>query len=248
MTNHGRWLGVALLAAALGGMVCASVSADVIYEDVYYWAPGTGGGIDVYRNPSDPPLDAYVKIQETVYDDTQGRAHLDLLLNTIGAVHGNPIPVAAFDLYVYSITNLTYAPPPPSGTGRGVAGYEVDVDALAMVLGQWSPNAANNAWTGGGDALGTFWDINADQDADLGDGWGIAPTQTFAGFMFAVAAGTPHGLNVPASIWNWTGEEPGGVEFGEISGFVSGPIPEPATMGLVAMGLSAIFLRRKRSA
>ncbi|MBN2582418.1 MAG: PEP-CTERM sorting domain-containing protein [Planctomycetes bacterium] len=193
-------------------------------------------------NPASPPVNALVKIQETVYDYDQGVSHL-LLLAMIGAINGDSIPTQPFDLYVYSITNLTYNPTPPVGeTGHGVAGYAVAV-APALTLGVWSPNYANHPWTGG---YGVRWDINMDGDNLVGDGWGVIQTQTFGNFMVAVPAGTPHSVNVDAAVWTWTGEEPAGYEFGNVYGIVSGPVPEPATFGLLGLGVLGLLKRRRR--
>lgn len=222
--------------------------ADVIYEDVFYWAPDGFGGIEVSVNPSAPPIDAYLKIQETVYDDAQGRSQLDLMMNLIHAVHGDSIPTQDFDLYVYSITNLNYNPTPPQGEiGHGVAGYALCLEAGVNVLGIWGPDYANVWWRTGTESLNIVWDIDADHDGLLGDGWGIVQGQTFAGFMIAVPAGTPHSLEIGAGAWSWTGEEPSGVEFGDIYGYVSGPtVPEPATFGLLGLGIFGLVTRRKR--
>ena len=145
-------------------------SADVIYEDIYYWAPDGQGGVQVFMNPTEPPLNAWVKIQETVYDDTHARAYLNVLV-AIGAIHGDSLPAEAFDLYVYSITNLNYVPEPPAGeTGHGVAGYQVALNPAVGLLGIWAPDYANVWWRGQAESLDVVWDIDADQDGYLGDG------------------------------------------------------------------------------
>lgn len=253
MTLRGRTIGA--LAALILMTTVTSVQADILYEDIYYWVPSGqpangGEGAVTYRNPADAPLDAAIKIQETVYDYDQGAEYLSLLFN-IAAIHGDAIPVQPFDLYVYSITNLNYDPA-PAGTGNGVSGFEIILDPSVVHMGIWAPNSANDYWNGAFNANLADWDIDADQDTNFGDGFGIYPMQTFAGFMIAVPQGTIHSTDIPAQVYTYSGEEAGSdLDFGHLLGELSGPgpvIPEPATMVLLGLGMGGLLIQGRRRA
>jgi hypothetical protein len=235
------------LTAVIVGLT-ATAAANVLHEDVYYWVDDGAGGITVVKDPADPPEDAYVKIQETVYDDTQGRQ----VLNDKGAyIHGSPIPQQAMHLYVYSITNMTYDNGPFIGGGRGVSGFNITNMYNVMSLGQWGPDAANDWWDTPAGNTGPNdweWDIDKDKDGFDGDGDGILKGDTFDSFMYAVPEGTLHG-ELDAWVHTWSGggvqEQPVAVQIDIIAGYVSGAIPEPATVALLAIGAVG-FIRRKR--
>jgi len=220
-----RWM-LHLTWAVVLGVTVSGALGSILYEDVVYWMPDGSSQI----NPSNPPLDALVKVQETVYDDHQGKGILGELLG-YGLVHGDPIPTFPMDLYVYSVTNLTYGNGP-----SGISGFHVG----SSVAGDtYAPNAANSWWgTGPGD---WDWDIDANANGIAGDGLGILMAQTFGGFMVAVPAGTPHGF-VDASAHSFTSE--GGDEVDVVRGLVSGPIPEPASLTLL-LGCLALVRRRR---
>ncbi len=227
------------LVCVLGAVALATqvASASVIYEDNYYWlSDGT-----VMMNPTSPPVAALIKVEETVYADDQGRALL-AALSQMGAISGDAIPTEAFDLYTYHITNMDFRGP------NGISGFGVTNPGAVPILGLWAPTRAWDAWSGAVDVLGAGWSVNADQDVDLGDGWGILSGMTFGGFMFAVPEGTPHSTSIPAAVASWTGEEPNGVPTNILEGLVSGPIPEPATLALVGLGgaLTILAGRRRR--
>jgi hypothetical protein len=246
--------GLTLLAATiLCAVVTNPATASIIHEDTFYWvANGTAGGlgVDVFVNPPEPPVDAWVKIQETVFDDPQGKQILTDNLNTL--IHGSPIPADPINLYIYSVTNLTYGNGPVIGGGNGVSGFNIVNQFATLALGIWGPNAAASWWdTPAGNSpfpANWEWDIDADMDGADGDGIGITQGQTFNGFMFAVPDGTPHGL-VPAWVHTWSGggltEQPVSVQIDiTVDGFVSGPVPEPATLLLLCIG-GLVLLRRR---
>ena len=235
------------LTAVIVGLT-ATAAADVLYEDVYYWVDDGFGNIIVVKDPNDPPEDAYVKIQETVYNDTQGR---QVLADKGAYIHGSPIPQDPMHLYVYSITNLTYDNGPFAGGGRGVSGFNIINGFNVMSLGQWGPDAANDWWdvpAGNTDPNDWEWDIDKDKDGFDGDGDGILKSDTFDSFMYAVPEGTAHG-ELDAWVHTWSGggvlEQPNSIQIDMIYGYVSGPVPEPATLAWLAIG-GVGLIRRKR--
>ncbi|MFO0838951.1 MAG: PEP-CTERM sorting domain-containing protein [Phycisphaerae bacterium] len=231
----------------------SAAAANILYEDVYFWTPQAPGGlaVNVVVNPPVPPLNAWVKIQETVYDDHQGRQVLQQGLGL--TFHGTPIPAVPFNLYVYSVTNLTYGNGPVQGGGNGVSGFNIVNQQLVNTLGIWGPNAANSWWeTPAGNVPfpnNWEWDIDGNNDTFNGDGFGVLQGQTFDSFMYAVPAGTQHGV-VPAWVHTWSG---GGLLQQPLSaqvditagGFVSGPIPEPSSILLVLAGMAAVVKLRR---
>lgn len=229
---------IAALAFAQG--VCAGV----LYEDITYWMPnGT-----TLINPAVPPTDAWIKVQETVYDDVQGRSILNALIG-INAINGPGVPAAPIELYAYSITNMNYGNGPFTGAGAGITGFNI-IDGMVAPLGIWAPNAANSRWepnAGNSSPFDYEWDIDADGDGLNGDGQGILLSQTFNSFLLAVPAGTPHGfLNAWAHTWTGAGglEQPASLQTDTIFGLVSGPIPAPS--GLSLLGLSGFAAVRRR--
>jgi hypothetical protein len=225
-------------------------SADILYEDVMYWMPDGTTLID----PPVPPTNAYVKIQQTVYNDHQGR---DVLTGQFaaGAIHGNggALPAFQMNLYAYAITNLTYGNGPFTGTGSGVQGFVIPDNAGISGI-MYGPTAANDFWEVGTGHIGPGyweWDIDADDDRDNGDGDGILQGQTFNSFMLAVPDGTMHGFIDDAWVHSWHGagnleKSSGAGQIDLVYGVVSGPIPEPATLGLLALGGLALLRRRSR--
>ena len=244
---------LALIAAAVA---VQSAVAHVLYEDTFYWVPnGTAGGmgVDVFVNPAQPPPGAWVKIQETVYDDVQGRAVINNAVNVTQTAHGSPMPgPGPINVYVYSITNLTYGNSPVTPGGNGVSGFNIVNQFLAPNLGMWGSNAANDWWdvsAGNQPFPQNFeWDIDRNNNGFDGDGFGILQGQTYDSFMYAVPDGTPHGI-LPAWVHSWSGggalEQPAAFQIDVTQGgFVSGPIPEPATLALLALGGLALIRRR----
>ncbi len=222
-----------------------AASANVLYEDITYWLPGG----QTLINPAVPPTNAWIKVQQTVYDDVQGRSILQALLG-INAINGPAVPAVPINLYSYSITNLNYGNGPFTGVGAGVTGFNI-VDGLVAPLGIWGPNAANSRWepSAGNSAPTDYeWDIDADGDGLNGDGVGILLSQTFNSFLLAVPAGTPHGfLNAWAHTWTGGGalEQPNSLQADTVVGLVSGPVPAPGPAALLALGGLAASRRRR---
>ncbi|GMV27380.1 MAG: hypothetical protein AMXMBFR58_34110 [Phycisphaerae bacterium] len=236
----------ALWLASLGvvGAVSAA-SGSVIYEDVIYWLPNGQSVV----NPTNPPTDAWIKVQETVYDDVQGRAILTTQLG-LGLVTGPGVPNAPLNLYAYSITNMNYNNGPFTGGGAGVSGFNI-VDGWVIPLGIWAPIAANSAWepaAGNSSPTDYEWDIDANLNGLNGDGIGILLGQTFDSFYLAVPDGTMHGfLNAWAHSWSGGGalEQPASIQIDTVYGLVSGPIPSPGAAALLGLGGLGVIRRRR---
>jgi len=243
--------GLAVLVFGLLFLSANHAAATLLYEDVFYWMPDGSTQI----NPATGPVDAYVKIQETVYDDVQGRA---LLLEQIGygLIHGSALPAGPIDVYAYSISNLQYGNGPlnDGGSGLGISGFNIVNAAGVSVLGQWGPNAANSWWGVAPNNSGPGnieWDIDANNNGFDGDGVGITLGQTHNSFYYAVPAGTQHGITGGHWVHSWDtsiGPEinSGAYQTDLVYGMLSLPIPEPATFSLLGVTAAAIvFLRRR---
>jgi hypothetical protein len=230
-------------------LACASsLRAAVLFEDTMYWRPG---GVTLL-NPASPPVDAYVKIQETVYDDASSRTILSQQLS-LGLMHGNGgvIPASPINLYAYSITNLNYGNGPFTNQGLGIGGFTIPNPAgVPYVI--YAPNFANDRWHEHQGDPNFNWQIDRNANLKDGDGAGILLGQTHNTLDFVVPDGTPHGFIQGATVNTWTGggsfdslEEPVAVKIDFVTGFVSGPVPEPAT-GLALIGLLSVIARRLR--
>jgi hypothetical protein len=246
MMEQGRVVLLSLL------ILCISASvgdASVLYEDIFYWMPdGT-----TLINPTEGPTDAWVKIQETVYDDAQGKQLLNQQLQ-LGLIHGSAIPAGPINVYAYSISNLEYDNGPFTGTGLGISGFNIVNAAGVSVLGQWGPNAANDWWEVGPNNSGPGnieWDIDANMNGDDGDGIGIVLGQTHNSFYYAVPDGTAHGITDGHWVHSWdtsAGPEKstGAIQTDVVYGKLSLPIPEPGTISLIAISAAGfVFVRRR---
>ena len=240
---------VAVFASFLLGVAAANrAAASVLFEDVFYWMPDGSTLI----NPSVGPLDAYVKIQETVYDDAQGKFILGQNLGL--TIHGPAIPTDPINLYVYSISNIGYGNGPFTGVGSGVSGFNIVNTFNVPLLGQWGPNGSASWWEVGpfnSGAGNIEWDIDGNNNGLDGDGTGITAGLTFDGFMYAVADGTPHGITGGHWVHTWSGsgalEQPASVQADTISGYqLSLAIPEPSTIGLVVLGITGAMMFGRR--
>jgi hypothetical protein len=233
---------LAAVAVTLGAVQTAN--ATILFEDTMYWRPG---GVTVI-NPVVPPTDAFVKIQETVYDNVEGRQVLQQQLN-FNLIHGNGgvIPPGNLNVYGYSITNLNYNNG-ASGAGAGVTGYHVQ-NLIGPGYTMYAPSNANSNWAENTSPPASFgWDIDANNNRLFGDGIGILLGQTHNSFYLVVPNGTVHGF-VNASIHTWTGggllEQPNSIDVDYIFGLVSGPLPEPAS--IATLGFSGLIFLRRRS-
>jgi len=233
-------------------MLGSPVFGDYIEEDTFYWfRDGT-----VVVNPNPVPLGAEVKIQQTVYDCDNAQSIIENLLypNVNGyplppVINGpasrNPIPAGTcFDLYAYSITNLAYDKPSggygAGGLGNGIAGFSIAITDFAIPYLIWAPNRAFTAWIPDpGFSPRYEWD----NPKALGS-LGLLESMTAGSFLLAVPSGTPKGFP-GALVHTWVTNPDGSVTQADLLfGFVSGPVPEPATIGLMLIGLFAVARRR----
>jgi len=242
-TNFTRGAVRAISVAAIVLSLTSATPAAILFEDTMYWRPG---GVTVL-NPAVPPTDAYVKIQETVYDDAQGRQVLSQQL-ALNLIHGNggAIPATPLNLYGYSITNLTYGNGPFTNSGLGVSGFDIPNPAnVPFVI--YGPNFANDRWHEHAADPDFEWQIDANGDSIDGDGIGILLGQSHNSFYFVVPGGTTHGFIPNASVNTWQNVSAEGfMQTDFVFGFVSGPIPEPMMAGLVTIGCATALLGRRR--
>lgn len=233
---------VLVLAVILGPVASFARAGEILFEDVLYWMPDGSTQI----NPPVGPTTALVKIQETVYASSSCRTIL-ADLTVAGLVRG-PAPYngglpggVPCELYSYSITNLTYA----MGGGNGISGFN-NLTPYGGPANVWAPNFANGSWEPQPLLAGPIeWDIDADFDGLNGDGLGIIRSQSRSEFLVAVPAGTPHGFYGGNWIHSWSGEQPGGGQINLVFGVLSGPLPEPGTLGMLLVGIGLIARRRR---
>lgn len=235
---------------AILGLVlpCGSPAhSEIRFQDEVYWTP-TGTVV----NPATPPDGAWLRIEETVYDDTQGRQVLaDGFASD--AIHGSSVPEGRFDLYVFSIGNLSYGNGPFTHQGAGIGAFHVPIPLLPgpIPMGVWGPTAAVDHWeTINAFDTGSFgWVIDGNTDGVRGDGTGIALGQSFNGFMFAVDEGAKRQFSefwFPSSVHTWTGagildEMTGAVPADVIQGHLLIPVPEPSTFAMLLLGTLAFL-------
>ena len=233
-----RVVGLSVAVAVLLLLGWSPARASVLYEDIFYWMPDGSTVID----PPVPPTGALVKIQETVWDNVQGRQIISDNLG-FGTIHGGAMLGGPINLYGYSISNLGYGNGPFTGVGAGITGFNI-VDMFGGPRTMWGPNAAASWWhvAPGNSGPGNFeWDIDANNNLNDGDGVGVPLGNTYNGYFIAVPAGTPHGIFGGSWVHTWSGggalEEPAAVQADVVYGLISGPVPEPGTAVLVGLGL-----------
>ena len=249
-------------------LLAAPLQATLLYSDLFeYYDDGTiirhdftGGTVTTLRGPGGPTINGtptgglILKIEEdvVVYDPVS-----------------HPFVTPGQDRYVYTISNLgydsgnvplTWGNTPGVGV-NGVSGFNI-VNAFAVptgLMGGPSDPVTGNPWViNGFSGAGNWeWDIRPnppDQFGGEGVGSPVGPPSdvTQNGFWFEVASGTPHGI-VPMWVhsWNAYASSPGGpidstfqVNIWDL--LVSGPTPEPGTLGLLVVGAALMGWRRRR--
>jgi len=234
-----------LAAAFLASVTSTAMAGAYKYEDIIYWTPNGS-----FVNPNPAPLDAIVKIQQTVYDCPEAY----LIVNDLTAAGALTPPVYVnggitderFQIYVYSITNLHYdAYAPGQGLGNGLSGFN-NVSGWVAGGGRanvYAPTMANTAWTPQPGFAGPV-------EWDNPNGLGILKGQTRSEFILAVPCGDPSNpFGKPVHGFydgNWVHTWVGGVQKNLVYGVLSGPlIPEPGTIGMLLLGI-VIAARRRR--
>ncbi len=249
-----------LIAAVLAAIMAGPAAAAILFTANYYWMPDGSTLIDPASGSGQE--NAYVKIQETVFDNVAGRDAINTgVANDL--IHGAGLPAYDINVYAYTISNLNYGNAGPGGTGNGmgVTGFNIPdwwgVNGILYGPGGvggggpdwWSSPAANSG-------PGNFeWDINKDKDAFDGDGLGITGGTAANSYYIVVKDGTPHGVTTGAWVHTWTGEKPVGtqVEIVGAGGFggaymISAPVPVPGAMvlGAIGLGLAGWIGRRRK--
>ena len=245
-----------------------TVSGAIVYSDIFNYFDD--GRVVVYdnisssvttirnANPNAPTINGTptgslaLKIEEDViqYDPVS---------------HPNVTP--GMDRYVYTISNLNfdsgniplaYGLNPGVGV-NGVSGFNIVNQYNIPTFGMGTPNdpVSGNPWVVNGFAGSENWewDIRPNlPDPNGGEGVGSpnggAPL-SMNGFWFEVASGTPHGI-VPMWVHSWDQTDTNGDGITDTTTqvnlwniYVSAPIPEPASFGLIGLiTLLGFFVRR----
>lgn len=179
----------------------------------------------------------------------------------------HPHVTPGMDRYVYTISNLdfdsgnvplAYGSTPGVGV-NGVSGFNIVNQYNVPTVGMGTPNdpVSGNPWVVNGFAgSGNWeWDIRPNlPDPNGGEGVGSpnggAPT-AMNGFWFEVASGTPHGI-APMWVHSWDQTDTNGDGITDTTSqvnlwniYVSAPIPEPASFGLIGIiTILGFFVRR----
>lgn len=199
----------------------AVAQAAVISEDVSYWYWLQDQSIATVFNPDSVWLQAnlgylIIKVQQTVYDLEQSAQILE---------RDGQTPPAAGYLYAYSVTNLNW--------DDGLTGFKVDwgVESLFTTV---SKRVTPSGWNVNLLSSTPDWYYSPTSD------YGIAPGETVGGFW--ALASTGEDRVVSASAASITA---GGIEVPYwIAGQTTGPVPDPAPITTMLMGLSGLGLTR----
>jgi len=215
---------IAALVAVLLAAGALGAQAAVVSEDVAYWYRlSDQSPVLTVFNPDADWLQSnlgylLIKVQQTVYDPEQSAQILQ---------RDGQSPAAAGFLYAYSVTNLNW--------DDGVTGFRVDwqVESLFTTVSNrvtpsgWSVNAASTV---------PEWLYTPTTD------YGIAPGETVGGLWALALTGQDQIVSAGAASLAEDGSD---LPYW-IAGQTTAPVPDPAPMTTVLMGLGGLGLTRLR--
>lgn len=109
----------------------------------------------------------------------------------------------------------------------GTDGFQTVTPVAAYRATRGAVNVGNIPFDWGNGGGGYLWMVDTDELVDGNQGLNLDPTKTLNGFRITTDGGTSNRLYV--------------------YGISADVVPEPATMSLLALGLGAVFMRRRRS-